>query len=262
MKIKTIAKSGFTLIELLVVVAIIGTLAAILAPGLARAKGRAATIACANNLKQLGVCWQMYAGENSDLLAPNNAVSITDNTMVTNLSGGSWALAEPTENGIKGGLLFEFNKALAIYHCPMDRNPGGLTPLPLRTRSYTMSQSVNGYPEYNAWVKQRIPMFKKLTDIRLPNTDKCLVFIDEDENTISDSLFGIPTRKFNPNKQQEWWSLPANRHNQAANLSFADSHVQLFKWKEPKVYISFPQEVFRPELPDFVKVSDCIKQKD
>lgn len=62
--------SGFTLIELLVVVAIVVILIAILMPSLARSRAQAQKVACASNLRQIGVALFMYANENQNVLPP------------------------------------------------------------------------------------------------------------------------------------------------------------------------------------------------
>ncbi len=63
-------RQGFTLIELLVVIGIIGILASILMPALARAREAARRASCQSNLKQMGLVYKMYANESRGELFP------------------------------------------------------------------------------------------------------------------------------------------------------------------------------------------------
>jgi prepilin-type N-terminal cleavage/methylation domain-containing protein/prepilin-type processing-associated H-X9-DG protein len=223
---------GFTLIELLVVLAIIAVLASLLLPALARAKTNAQSLSCRNNLKQLQLAWLSYVHDNGDSLPPNISRKIGLDQVNVAVDGRvPWVLGNPKVDtntaNLEAGVLYPHVGSAKTYICPADKSTVRGQPALPRVRSYSTHQYFNcDVISYTA-LDSATGGLQRYSEIGAPSGT--WAFIDEHEMSIDDGIFGIPGRATPP--LDFWGAYPGDRHNNGANLSFADGHVEDHRWR-------------------------------
>jgi prepilin-type processing-associated H-X9-DG protein len=81
---------------------------------------------------------------------------------------------------------------------------------------YDTGADISGALEYE------FPLFKKMTQIRLPSPGDAIVFVDESQFTIDDVVLGLDWG--------DWKNSPSPRHNRGTVFSFADGHAERWQW--------------------------------
>lgn len=76
-------------------------------------------------------------------------------------------------------------------------------------------------------------VFSKITQMKNPSM--IMVFIDENPDTINDGLFAINMDGYRNPQRTVISDLPGIQHGDAAEMSFADGHSEIKKWKSNKV---------------------------
>ncbi len=184
---------ALTLVEMICVIAIIAILAALLLPGLAKARDRARQTQCAGQLKQVGIGFHSFAHDHNNLFPMQVPIA----------AGGS--LEYIRAGSFSNSFAFRHFQALGIelgtprvLVCPTD------TRLPATGFSTLQNQNVSYFVAVNA-------EFRRPTSI-----------LAGDRNLTNDWAGTSPVQRLGPNYWLRW---SHELHRFRGNLLFSDAHV-------------------------------------
>jgi hypothetical protein len=182
---------ALTLVEVLVIIAVLAVLVAMLLPALARPKHRVRHFNCYNNLKQIGLAYGIWAGDNGDVYPMR--ISVTN--------GGSMEMVA-TGNVIQTFLVMSNELSTPKFlFCPADT----------RVWATNFSELSNSNISY-------------FVGVDVTNSMNSQLFLSGDDNF---EIGGVPVKsgllEISPNVPIAW---SAARHEFSGNIVLADGSVQ------------------------------------
>jgi prepilin-type N-terminal cleavage/methylation domain-containing protein/prepilin-type processing-associated H-X9-DG protein len=234
------AAGGFTLIELLTAIAVIAVLAALLLPALASARSKGSAISCLSNERQLMLATLVYVTDFNDALPYNLGVAEIRKLDAQN-EFRNWTTpvldwesvnSDNTNSSLvtEGGIGPYTSRSARIYRCPKDSVVSDLqiqAGWTARVRSISMNAMVGNAGEFmQGTANANNPYQRQFLKVgQIPQPARIFVLTEEHPDSVSDGYF------LNHPDTNLWVHLPASYHNGAANLAFADGHLETHKWR-------------------------------
>jgi prepilin-type processing-associated H-X9-DG protein len=242
-------QDGFNLVELLVVICTLALLAALLVPAMASSALDSGAAKCMSNLRQVTAAWQMYANENTGVFAYNEEGGNPPAWIYGNedYSGAPFNYNTNYLVNPQYAQLGPYAKTAEVYKCPSDTSLSAGTHGVPRMRSISMNAAVGfnsgASPEgQGAWLPSEYGnsgvsggpylCYFREQDLGHPSPAGLFLIIEEDADSINDGAFQF-TMPESP-IYTHWIDIPAKRHANACNFSFADGHVELHPWQMPQ----------------------------
>jgi prepilin-type N-terminal cleavage/methylation domain-containing protein len=201
---------AMTLVEVLVVIVVLAVLVVILLPALAASKRKNSHLGCVNNVKEIGLAYRLWAGDNGDKFPME--VSVTN--------GGTMGLANGQNAWINYFVMSNELSTPKILHCPADTN------------SFAATNFSIGFNNQNVSYFVGLDANKNFPQALLAGDDNF-------------AIGGVPVKsgllEFSTNAPITWTSA---RHHFAGNIGLADGSVQqvtsssLHQWLLPQTSLA------------------------
>ncbi|HZR20828.1 MAG TPA: hypothetical protein VFE51_26335 [Verrucomicrobiae bacterium] len=240
-------RHGFTAIELLAIITVVGLLASLMVRSFAGTRGGVVAVQCRNNLRQLVTGWSMYTADNrgklvynvegngSGLSAGNEAWVVGYLDFSSSSHNTNTAMLVDHKSFPFGAYLGPYVRDPALFKCPADRSEVVIAGKRFaRVRSVSMNNSLGLHS-----VIWRGPLvgYTNASQITFPSA--LFIILDERPDSINDGTF-----MSDPSTSWQIVDFPGAYHNGSGSFCFADGHVEMHRWNDPRT-----NPIMVPSLP-------------
>ncbi|HEY5909148.1 MAG TPA: type II secretion system protein [Verrucomicrobiae bacterium] len=233
--------SAFTMIELLAILGVLTVLACVLAPALARTRRSTNSAQCLSNVRQLMAAWTMYADDSRAGLPPNRDGGNAGKSAGDASWAGGWIDYSSSTDNTNTALLVDHSRypygaylgpylrTATVFKCPSD-----LSMVSIGAQRYPRVRSVSMNGRVGAMARSwsgtfTFPLYTTVASLVAPKPSELFVLTDEHPGSINDPVFQV-----DPETLWQMIDYPAGYHNAAASFGFADGHVELHRWQDPR----------------------------